>query len=96
MRNENFEWDDIKATANIVKHGVDFVAASRVFDDAFALDRPDEGNTSLEARMSIIGNVAGTCLYVIYTERGARVRIISARKANRHEQREYYYGQIAE
>jgi uncharacterized DUF497 family protein len=96
MRDNEFEWDDNKATANIAKHAVDFVAASRVFDDAFALDRPDFGNRSSEARRAIIGNVGGTCLYVVYTERGERVRIISARKANRHEQREYHYGQIAE
>jgi uncharacterized DUF497 family protein len=67
-----------------------------VFDDVFALDRFDAGSGHGEARYIITGVVNGILLTVVYTERGERTRIISARKATRYEQREYYDSQTAE
>ena len=94
--NEEFEWGAAKAQSNLAKHLVDFAAARHVFDDAFALDRLDSGNGGSEVRYIITGMVNGVLLTVVYTERGARTRIISARKATKHEQREYYRNQTAE
>jgi uncharacterized protein len=96
MHTEDFEWDDAKAHGNLAKHGVSFEAASLVFDDLFAFDRLDPGAPRGEARCLVTGMVNGILMTVVYTERGDRIRIIPARKATRHEQREYYRSQTAE
>lgn len=95
MQGEEFEWDAAKAQTNLSKHGVGFEAARLVFDDAFALDRLDDAGRD-EARYILTGMANGILLTVVYTERGERTRIISARRATRHEQREYYDSQTAE
>jgi uncharacterized DUF497 family protein len=96
VNEEEFEWDAAKAERNFVKHGVSFEAARRVFDDVFASDRCDFESELGEARFVITGIVRDIIVTVIYTERGGRIRIISARKATTHEQREYYRSQTAE
>lgn len=96
MHGDAFEWDDAKAQSNLAKHGVSFVAASSVFDDFFALDRADPGSPPGELRCIITGMVNGMLFTVVYTERGERIRLISARKATKHEQREYYRSQTPE
>ena len=85
MNNEEFEWDAAKAQSNLAKHGVGFEAVSLVFDDLFALDRFDSGGRSAETRYTVTGMANGVLLTVAYTERGERTRIISARKATKHE-----------
>ena len=82
MQGEEFEWDLDKALSNLAKHGVSFEAARLVFDDVFALDRFDAGSGHSEARYIITGMANGILLTVVYTERGERTRIISARKAD--------------
>ncbi|MBS1877398.1 MAG: BrnT family toxin [Acidobacteria bacterium] len=96
MIDGEFEWDDAKATLNLVKHGVAFEAGCRAFSDAFAIEIVDSESQPGELRYRIIASVQGVLLTVVYTERGARIRIISARKATKHEQREYYRSQRAE
>ncbi len=96
MEHDEFEWDAAKAQGNLAKHGVSFEAACRVFDDHFALERADSGGEPAEARYVITGMVNGVLLTVVYAEHGERTRIISAGKATRHEQREYYRNQTAE
>jgi uncharacterized protein len=59
-------------------------------------DRIDTGGDPGEVRYVLTGMANGILLTVVYTERGERTRIISARKATRHEQREYYRSQTAE
>lgn len=82
----DFEWDPKKAEENLRKHGVDFSDAARVFDaDVVVTPSDREG----EVRWKAIGVRAGSLMTVIFTKRGATVRIISARKAHRHERREY-------
>jgi uncharacterized DUF497 family protein len=88
-----FEWDAGKAQANLRKHGIAFEAARLVFKDGFAVEWLDAELPYGEARFVITGMVAGRPLRVVYTERNGRIRIISARKATRHEQREYYQSQ---
>jgi uncharacterized DUF497 family protein len=87
---DSFEWDNDKTASNLVKHGVSFEEATRVFDDPFAIEELDDRKAYGELRFSLIGMAGNRVLKVIYTERGERMRIISARKATKHE-REYYY-----
>ncbi len=84
-----FEWDEAKAESNRRKHAVSFVAAARVFDDVFALHELDVDAGYGEQRLIGIGMVEGVLLTIVYTERGDRIRLISARKATKHEQGEY-------
>jgi len=93
---QEFEWDADKAEANLRKHGIGFEAARRVFDDGFAVEVPDLALPYGEARFVITGMVEGRLLRVVFTERNDRIRIISARKATKHEQREYYRSQTNE
>jgi uncharacterized protein len=93
MSNEEFEWDRAKADANFQKHGVDFDVAMHVFDDSFVFIELDYSNSTSEDRYTATGQVVDALLTVIYTERGYRIRIISARKASNDERRKYHRGQ---
>lgn len=85
-----FEWDDEKAIANLEKHGVSFGEATEVFYDPNALEGYDAEHSIEESRFFIIGFSSRRLLYVVYAERaGDVVRIISARKAVKKEQKEY-------
>ena len=87
MRGDGFEWDDGKAASNRRKHGVSFDDALSAFDDPDGFDEDDADQD--EERWKRIGMSAIGLLAVIYTERGPRIRIISARRATRHEQDGY-------
>ena len=89
-----FEWDSRKAAANLAKHEVDFNFAKAVFFDFAALTEVDDSDPA-EERRKTIGLAAGNVLVVVHTEPVIDViRIISARKATRREEREYF-GQAA-
>lgn len=90
MSDAAFEWDDIKAAENYSAHGVRFEAARDVFKDAFAVDWLDERAPYAEDRYAIIGMVENRLLYVAYTMRGEKIRIISARGAEPYEKRRYH------
>ena len=83
-----FEWDSAKEAANIKKHGIDFDTASLVFEDYFRIEKYDEAHSGEEDRYNTIGMVHDV-LFVVYTERGTRTRIISARLADKAERRKY-------
>ena len=84
----NFEWDGDKNAANIDKHGIDFTDAMRIFDGS-TLERIDDRKAYGETRVAAVGVVENRELFVVYTTRGRTRRIISARKANRHERKAY-------
>ena len=84
-----FEWDDRKAAGNFAKHGVPFEYAARVFLDPNRLDAEDKRHDYSEERRLILGKIEGRLYVVAYTPRGEVVRLISARKANEREQRQY-------
>ncbi len=86
-----FEWDRNKATTNEKKHGISFSEATTVFGDQLELTIPDPDHSSGEYRFLSIGRSnAGNLLVVSYTERQQElIRIISARKATRQEQKYY-------
>jgi uncharacterized DUF497 family protein len=92
MQSDEFEWDDAKAEANLRKHSISFRAASRVFDDELVLIEQDLTEDYGEDRFVATGLVEGLLVTVVYTERGDRIRIISARKAGSDEQRAYDRG----
>ena len=88
-----FEWNPDKATLNIEKHGVSFQEATTVFNDPLSVTFPDSQHSLGESRYVIIGiSRYGQLLIVAHTDRGEKVRIISARKATRQEQRFYEEG----
>lgn len=85
----HFEWDDAKNAANISKHGIDFADVTDVFNHpmlGMLDDRADYG----EERWIAIGWIHALIGVVVYTERkGDVIRIISARRATKHEVRRY-------
>jgi len=88
------EWDPLKAALNRSKHGVAFADAVAVLEDPLALTRPaDEPG---ERRFVTLGcDARGRVLVVVWTERGTRVRLISARLATRRERLSYEEGDDA-
>lgn len=85
-----FEWDPLKATSNVQKHNVSFQEAATVFQDALSVTFPDPDHSMGESRYVIIGlSQYGQLLVVAHTERGDRIRIISARRTTQNEQRFY-------
>ena len=84
-----FEWDEEKNRTNIEKHGVSFELASRIFDNhviTFVDTRFDYG----ELREVSIGTVDGLIiLTVVHADRDGKIRLISARRADRKERKIY-------
>jgi uncharacterized protein len=91
----DFEWDAAKGEENVRKHGIDFPTAVRVFLDPSRIEREDTRISYEETRTEVIGMVDVQVLVLIYTPRADRIRIISARKANRRERRAYDTGKTA-
>ena len=87
-----FEWDSKKARANESKHEVSFFDACEVFDDDHSSSVRDPDHSQEEERYLIFGmSKGGKYLVVSYTERGGRIRLISARQMTPRERRAYEY-----
>ena len=82
-----FEFDEQKSKANKAKHGIDFVGAQALWEDADLLEIP--ARTEDEPRTIVIGRIGETHWSAIITYRHDRVRIISVRRS-RKEERELY------
>jgi uncharacterized DUF497 family protein len=88
-----YEWDAAKAARNRLRHGIDFVDSIPAIEDPNRIEETDARFEYDEERTQIIGMAAGAVLFVIMTDRGEdRCRIVSARRATRHEQDRYYSG----
>jgi uncharacterized DUF497 family protein len=88
-----FEWDARKAGQNVKKHGVSFEEASTVFADPLALTIPDPLHSEDETRFVTMGlSHRRRQLVVAYTQRGERIRIITARGATARERKQYEEG----
>jgi uncharacterized protein len=88
-----FEWDARKAAANHAKHGVTFDEAATVFADPLGHLADDPRHSPAEQRVVLLGRShRGRLLAVMFTERGLVVRLISARRATRHERQAYEAG----
>ena len=82
------EWDEVKNRSNLLKHGLDFGDAEKVFAGpcvTFVDDRFDYG----EERYITLGVLSGRAVVIAHAPRGDGTRIISMRKANRREQKIY-------
>lgn len=90
MRYDEFEWDDSKAATNLRAHKVTFEMARDVFADPFMVDWIDDSQDQSEQRYAALGMVDGRLLFVAYTMRRGRIRIISARFAEPFERRKYH------
>jgi uncharacterized DUF497 family protein len=90
----DFEWDYLKAAANLRKHGISFEEAASVWDDLNSLEVYDEVHSDDEDRFWRIGFSERTrMLTVVYCARGVdTVRIISARRAERSDRLRYERG----
>lgn len=84
--NHEYEWDENKRLSNIAKHEIDFTAMHNFDWSAIYEKRSDRHG---EERIAVTGYIADRLYVVIYTMRGERKRIISLRKANPREMREY-------
>ena len=88
-----FEWDADKARKNLKKHGVSFEEASTVFSDPWSSTIEDLLHSKEEDRFIILGeSVRMRIFVVVFTERGEKFRIISARHASRRERKQYEEG----
>lgn len=85
-----FVWDPEKERTNHSKHGITFAYAARIFLDPHRIELEDTRNEYAENRIKTIGMVEDRVLVVVYTDRDEATRIISARRAVRHERRQYH------
>jgi len=92
MSGITFEWDPNKASSNIKKHGVSFDEAQSVFFDSYARLIPDPESSFGEERFIILGKSNEFSTLVVchcYREPDDNIRIISARKADKFERKQY-------
>lgn len=92
MAELRFEWDAEKDAANRRKHGVSFEEAQTAFLDEEALLLADPDHSESEERFVLLGLSASLRLLLVchcYRRAGRVIRIISARKADRRERRQY-------
>ncbi len=86
----SFEWDPNKASRNQTVHGVSFDEASTVFRDPLSRTIEDPLHSDMETRFVLIGQShKSRILVVVHTERGDRIRIITARSATKKERSKY-------
>ena len=88
-----FTWDEAKRRANIRKHGIDFADAPKIFE-GLTFTAADDRETYGERRFLTLGLLEDQVVSVTHTERRDQIRIISIRKATKHEAR-FYFSQIA-
>jgi uncharacterized DUF497 family protein len=93
MNDLSFEWDDEKNKLNQEKHGISFEVARFVFNDPGKVILPDLFHSGDEERWIAIGMV-NKALFVVYTERGKSIRLISARPATKAEKEIYHENNI--
>ena len=86
----NFEWDPRKAEINLRKHGVSSTEAGTVFGDDLTITVPDPDHSKDEDRYITIGwSSRRRLLMIAHTDRGERIRIISARELTGSERKVY-------
>ncbi len=88
-----FTWDETKRRANLAKHGIDFRDAARIFDGPLVTVE-DTRERYDEPRYVALGLLEGVVVSVVYAERRDGARIISIRKALKHETR-FFFSQIS-
>jgi hypothetical protein len=92
MKSLKFTWDEKKNLTNQQKHGVSFDEAKTVFSDEYARLIADPDHSQQEERFLLMGVSNQLRLLLVchcYREEGGQIRVISARKANKLEQKQY-------
>jgi uncharacterized protein len=84
-----YEWDPGKAKLNLRKHGIRFADAVAVLEDELALTVRDLFSEQEERWITLGKDPFDRLLVVVYTWRGERIRLISARRATARERRQY-------
>jgi uncharacterized DUF497 family protein len=84
-----FDWDEAKRKANLQNHGIDFVDIEMVFEGE-TITIPDDRFDYGEERFVTFGILEGRVVAVAHTETDKLIRIISARKATKNEEKSYY------
>ena len=87
----DFEWDERKNDINRAKHGIAFGEASEVFYGPILLRQSDRNN---EERWTALGYSDDRLILVVFTRRANVVRIISARRARKNEERDYRHAKV--
>lgn len=92
MKHLRFEWDDRKSAQNERKHGVSFVEAQSVFADENAVEFFDPDHSENEDRFILLGVSARLRVLVVChcQRKGNSIRVISARKADKKEEKDYW------
>lgn len=88
----SFEWDSQKADSNVRKHGVTFEEAKSVFYDEYARLIPDKDSSTHEERFILMGRSSFSNILIVchcYRGEDETIRIISARKAEKRECKQY-------
>ncbi len=81
-------WDDTKRKLNIKKHGIDFINAPMVFD-SYTLTIEDDRFDYGEKRFVTVGILEKRIVVIVHTEDNDSIRIISIRRATKHEKKAY-------
>jgi uncharacterized protein len=88
-----YEWDEAKAAANLAKHGISFTATARALEDPRKIEILDDRFDYDEERVQSLRMDHAKVLFVVTIMPDQDIcRIISARKATRHEQEQYFQG----
>jgi uncharacterized DUF497 family protein len=86
---DGYEWDPVKAAANLAKHKVDFADAAVSLEDPLALTMPDPDAIGEERFVALAADPTGRILATVFAYVGANIRIISARRASPGERKRY-------
>jgi uncharacterized DUF497 family protein len=87
---EGFDWDEGNLHKNRDRHGVEFWECEEIFFNRPLVVSPDSGHSQQEVRHYCLGKTdAGRRLFVVFTVRNERIRVISARDMSRRERKEY-------
>jgi uncharacterized DUF497 family protein len=89
-----FSWDETKRLSNLRKHGIDFRDSPKIFS-GFTLTEEDDRESYGERRLLTLGLLEDQVVSITHTDRGVDIRIISIRKATKHEAR-FYFSQITD
>jgi uncharacterized protein len=84
-----YEWDEIKPQCHVRRHGIDFLDVFPCFSDPQRLIEEDARRDYGERQFYLLCPLKGHLYHVTFTEKGQEIRIISARRANKREQRHY-------
>ena len=85
----DFEWDEAKSEACFEERGFDFAYVAQAFFDPYRMNRADLRRNYGEERYQLLGRIESRIFVVVYTQRSKATRIISARKANSREIKQY-------